>query len=803
MSSQRAAREETAARRRLNRVALLLALAVTARGSLHAQPVQRLATPAQGLADEQIIVSLRANGVERGEFAVLRRADGDWWILASDLDRLQLHAGEAARRQAGGEAWISLAALGASHVVFQEADVALVLDFPVAALHGTTIDLSTRPAVVPLTAPGRSLILSYRLAGRRTSQGHTVTLDNDINVRLGALLLRQETRLDTSTPKRLVRGSTQAIWDDARHAVRVVAGDVVSTGGAFGSTITAAGVMVSKLYALTPDVIRQPTVSLRTATTLPAEVEVSVDGSPVYRTNVMPGPVALDNLSLTGGTRNVRVTVTDIAGRREVIEQPFLFTDSVLAPGLHEYSYFAGKRSELGPSNEWRYREAAWQGYHRYGVNEHLTVAAGGEGSADFTNAGAGITLRSDRLGLASLDVLGSHDGVRSHLARGWSARYTYPAPDGSFILAHRRFEEGFRTFTTSALQPFLRRETRVGVTRRVWASTVGLDFVRSEDANEKRDLATVRFATNFTPRLTLTGEYQATRVNGRRERAAFLFVRADLDQQHWVSTNASATSSLRTLDVETGRQVDQGEGFGYRAGVNTTWAGGGASSYAFGAGNWNLRPAAISFFGTSPLRGGGGSFSEAAVSGAVVGVDGYWGVTRRVSDSFVLARLGVPQRGVEISVNNQVQGRTDESGQLVIPQVGAFGRQDVTLNDKQLGMQYIVRDTRRTIAPPYRSGTVVDFGGHKVNAVAGMSWLVRQGRRLPVTARAWKMAGPGGGSVQVETGSAGDFYLEDAPPGNYRGELEWDGKLYSCRMSVPVFEDAVLELKEGIVCGE
>jgi outer membrane usher protein FimD/PapC len=204
--------------------------------------------------------------------------------------------------------------------------------------------------------------------------------------------------------------------------------------------------------------------------------------------------------------------------------------------------------------------------------------------------------------------------------------------------------------------------------------------------------------------------------------------------------------------------------------------------------------------FASAPVSGGGSHYGEVALSGAVVGVDGYWGVTRRVADSFVLARLGVPQAGVEVSVNNQVQGRTDAQGQLFIPQVGAFGRQDITINDKQLALEYNVRETRRTIAPAFRSGTVVNFGAHKMHAVAGTAWQLRAGQRLPIATRAWEMRGPKG-SVQVEAAGSGDFYLEDVAPGSYRGELQLDDRKYSCRMTVPEFEEVVLDLKEGIVC--
>lgn len=798
MWTLRAAREPGPSRA-TRQLAFLLTLAFAGRG-LSAQPVAAPAAVRASSADAQMILTVRANGVEHGEFTVLRRPDGEFWIRAADLPRLKVEPVEAARREAEGEQWFSFAALGAASVRFDEAQLALDVLFPASRIAGTRIDLSSRPPPVVPTQPRNSLILSYRLAARDAGQGHrAATLDNDLNVRVGPLLLRQETRLDTSMQRRFVRGASQAIWDDRTRAVRYVAGDVLSTAGAYGSAITGAGLLVTKLYDLAPDVIKQPTVSLQTSTALPAQVEVAVDGSTIYRTNVGPGPISLDNLFLFGGSRNLRVTVTDASGRREVIEQPFLFTDSVLAKGLHEYSYFIGKRSELGPSNEWRYREAAWQGYHRYGASDSVTLSGGGEGSAEFVNAGAGITLRSDRLGLISADLLASHDRAKAQTARGWSARYTYPTPNGSFVLGHRQFDEDFRSFAVTG-RSFVRRETRAGATARLFSATVGADLARSEDALERRDFAAVRVSTSLTRSISLLGETQLTRVNGRREWTTYVYLRAELDPRHWISTNLRSSSSRRTLDLETGRQIAQGEGFGYRVGSSTSWQDSGSSSLAYGSGSWNLRPVAVDVFANAPVTGGGSRYGEVALSGALVGVDGYWGVTRRVADSFVLARLGVPQAGVEVSVNNQVQGRTDARGQLFIPQVGAFGRQDITINDKQLALEYNVRETRRTIAPAFRSGTVVDFGAHKMHAVAGAAWQLREGKRVPIATRAWEMRGPQG-SVKVETASAGDFYLEDVAPGSYRGMVQLDDRQYSCRMSVPEFEDVVLELKEGIVC--
>jgi outer membrane usher protein len=749
-----------------------------------------------------VILSVTANGVPHGEFTLRRTSDGDYWVSAGDLPRLGVAPQEQARRTVGSESYYSLRALGAAAIEYNEAELSLSLRFPAEGLEGARIDLSNRPPPTHVEQARTSLILSYRLSARRALGQTDLLGDSDVNVRWQGLLLRQETHLDTSgTVRRIARGRSQAIYDDVPNARRFIAGDVLSSAGAYGSAITGAGLQLLKLYDLTPDIITQPTASFQTSATLPSQVEVAVDGNVVSRTSVGPGPITINNLLDNGGARTVRVTVTDASGRREVIERPFLFTDSVLARGLHDYGYFVGRRSELAADNHWHYAEAAWQGFHRYGLTDSLTVSGGGEGSPEFTNAGAGLTLRSDRLGLLSVDLLGSHDRQRGTTARGWSGRYTWQSPFGSFIAGRRQFDDGFRTFTTSPTLPFLRRETRLAASTQLWNATAAAELVRSEDALGTQDTRLLRLSSQFTRDLSFTAEYQNTRVNGTRGWAVNLFVRLQLDGPNWVGAVAHAAPGVQTLDLEAGRQIEQGEGFGYRAGTSITRAQGVETALASLSANWNLRSAGLEFFTTQPVRGAAAQFSELGVSGAVVGVDGSFGVTRQVNDSFVLARVGVPLPGIDVYLNNQLQGKTDAEGKLFIPEVGAFGRQDVSLEDKQVPMQYSLKLRRRTITPAFRSGTVVDFGGTRQRAVAGMAWQQRaDGQRSPIASRAWTMNGPGG-ALAIETGQAGDFYLENASPGRYAGALELGGRVQTCRMDIPDFAEAVYELKEGIVC--
>jgi outer membrane usher protein FimD/PapC len=760
---------------------------------------------AQAAAEDlEIIVNVRANGVERGEFSLVQLADGDYLVGADQVARLRLKPQPQAQRTFDGKPHVSFRALGATGMKLDPADLSLQVDFPVAAYDTTRVDLANRPAPLTLAPTRNSAILNYRAAVARTSDDAPVQLrlTTELNVRIGDLLLRQEARYRNGNQvQRFARGATQLLWDDRAAGTRMVVGDQFVSGNTFGTAFTGAGVSYSRLFGMTPDVIRQPTAAFQVAASGPSEVVVTVDGSPVYRTTAGPGPIALDNLFYFGGARTVQIVVTDPSGRRQVIEQPYLFSDSVLARGVQEFNYFLGKRTFLDASEVWRYREGTWQAFHRYGVTDHLTVQAGGEGNAGFASGGVGATWRHDLLGLLSLDLLASHDRLASQTVPGWSGRYTYTAPNISFSAGHRQLGDGFQTIATTLGSAALLEETRVSAATRILKNvTMSADALRARDTRGERTSHAVRVSSFINRQVSVNAEYMANRLGADRDWSVNVYMRMDLGPQDWVGANYRTERNLRSVDIEAGRQLVQGEGLGYRVGMTSTTGGGQNSAFAYGAANWNLPHATLEVYGSSQVRGGRSTYLDAAVSGALVALDGTWGATRFVGDSFAVARLGVPHKGVEIFLNNQSQGHTNAAGELLIPQVGAFGRQDITLDDRQLPMEYNIGAKRMTIAPAYRSGTVVEFGGRRLRAYTGTAVLLRGGKSTPIAARAWTLSGAGG-SVKVETERVGEFYVEDVPPGKYTGSLEVDGKSYACRLTLPDSPEAVMELKEGVIC--
>lgn len=759
--------------------------------------IAQQAPPAsQRPAGDEAIVSLRINGVTRGEFLVVKAGD-DFWMSQEDLAGLKI----AFPGGRPGPGFNSLRALGASRLEFQEGELVLQVTFPGESLQGTHVDLGSTPSSQQRAKAPASLILSYRLSHRTLpSGGQQATALNDLNVRVGPLLLRQESRLDSGSQQQhgFTRGRTQAVFDQPEHARRWIAGDVLATAGPFGTSITGAGLYVSKIWTMSPDALRQPRGRIRATTALPAQVELLVDGTTLFRGNVNPGPIEFDNLQYAGGQRDMRLVVTDVSGRRTVIEQPFFFADTALAAGVHDYSYFIGRRSELGSANQWVYKEPAAQAFHRYGATDNVTIGAGGEANADFATLGGGVSLRSDTLGLFSLDLLANRDRVLRRNRTGWAARYTFQTPFFSAIAGLRMFDHGFRSFTANA-SAFPIRDARLALATTVGPMSYSLEWTRTQAEAETRSTTALRLFRSLGNMSVLSAELRSTVVNGQRQKGLGVIYRHYLDPVNWAGGALDMAGDSRTLTAEVGRQLPEGEGLGYRASlIDVAQPGSHTRTAALNA-TYNLRPAAIEV-STSTQSGGGGTFGEVALTGAIVAVGGHMGLSRQVGDSFLLARLGVPEPGIEILLNNQVQGRTDARGELFIPNVSAFDRQDVSVNDKQIPMTYQLGRRGVVVAPAYRSGAVVDFDMRRQRAAVGQAWRLREGRRTPVAEQKWTMSGPSG-TLTIETSSTGDFYVEDAAPGSYAGQVMSGTDALQCTLVVPQSQEPVQELRGGVTC--
>src|SRR5438445_5743138 len=105
--------------------------------------------------------------------------------------------------------------------------------------------------------------------------------------------------------------------------------------------------------------------------------------------------------------------------------------------------------------------------------------------------------------------------------------------------------------------------------------------------------------------------------------------------------------------------------------------------------------------------------------SGGFVYEKGAFEFTRAVQESFALVRVpGVPN--VRVYLSNQLVGRTDSNGDLLVPNLLSYYGNSIRIDDRDIPLDYDVREVEETIAPPYRGGAFVEFPVQRVRTIVG-----------------------------------------------------------------------------------
>ncbi|MBW3030952.1 fimbria/pilus outer membrane usher protein, partial [Acinetobacter baumannii] len=119
-------------------------------------------------------------------------------------------------------------------------------------------------------------------------------------------------------------------------------------------------------------------------------------------TEVQSGPFILNNVPFINGKGEAVVVTTDAVGRQVTTSVPFYISNTLLKPGLFDYSLSLGKiREDYGLKN-FSYGKFASAADARYGVNDWLTVEGRTELSSDLQLLGAGSVLKLANLGVLS-----------------------------------------------------------------------------------------------------------------------------------------------------------------------------------------------------------------------------------------------------------------------------------------------------------------------------------------------------------------------------------------------------------------
>jgi outer membrane usher protein FimD/PapC len=165
------------------------------------------------------------------------------------------------------------------------------------------------------------------------------------------------------------------------------------------------------------------------------------------------------------------------------------------------------------------------------------------------------------------------------------------------------------------------------------------------------------------------------------------------------------------------------------------------------------------------------GSALTVAPAGSVVWVDGGgFFLSRPIFDSMAL--VSVPNvKGVRVYMNSQMVGRTNGSGNLLVPSLISYYGLQLKIASDDIPLEYTVDQDAIVAAPPRRGAAFVEFPARRAHYYRGHVRVVRDGASL-VPAFGDLAVDPGAREIDSPIGVDGSFELEGLTAGTHEAEI-------------------------------
>ena len=741
-----------------------------------------LLVPAVGAAqDQRALLELVVNGVSKGEALVVLR-EREALVGVARLREAGLQGFGGVRDTIGGEELVSLASLS-GYVTFSVDERGLRL---IITAIPSLLAQSVRSygSAAPLDLTYRSDTSGFVNYAVNWTEGSGANLFTESAARLGHALIYNTTTIDGAA---VTRGLTSVTLDERRRMRRWVVGDGFARTGPLGGDAWTGGITVTRDFGIEPYFVSHPSLSLAAPVAVPSVVEVHINGRIVSQEQVAPGRLDLRSLPLTVGRNDARVVVRDAFGGTSEISTSYYLSNSVLSEGLHDYQYSVGFRRDALGTSSWGYKKLVALARHRVGLTETFTLGGRAEASSDLFSLGPSASLR---LPFGEVEAAAGLSGGEG-LGTAALAAYTYAGRPFSAGASVRVANAAYTTVNAPPIgeRPSIESGVFGGASLGARTSlTVQHTRARLHDGTSRLRsalLTSVRLARRF--QLTASAAYVRDATGPGAEAYAGLSV---VFGRTTTSVSIAGGRTGTSAGVEAQQPLPVGVGYGYyaRGEAGTPGSFAGALRYQGRYGRYELRRDVV----------GGRGVSSVTAAGSVVAIGGGLFASRPVQQSFALVRVpGVA--GVRGFASNQEVGRTNEAGNLLVPDLQPYYGNLLNISDSDIPLDYSVDGVRRTVAPPYRGGALVVFPVQLIRRVTG---TIRVGpapsERVPKYGELRVTPAGAGAPAESPVGVDGDFYFENLPSGRHSAIVQDDQGSCTFVLHVPESKEPLVDL--GIV---
>jgi outer membrane usher protein len=725
---------------------------------------------------ETIVVGITLNMEQKGDFMMLLTSTGDFLVKAEDLNSLGLRNIHGEGAEVDGELYFSLKSMQEVTFTFDEKTLTLALNATPQVLPRQTIDMMPPRQPNVLYPRDTAAFLNYSLSYAGSSGYHSTGLGSELGIRTGDVaFLSDFAYLNSGAESSFTRLMSNVTYDRREDMQRLVFGDFfASSGGLLGSSVNMGGISFSKVFAINPYFIENPLLNLAGVTALPSVADVYLNGMKIRSEKLNPGEFQLSNLQSYGGASQVDIVVRDPFGREQRLNYPVYFTDALLKKGLHEYSYNVGFLREQFGTESNKYGDAAFLLFHRYGVSDRVTVGVRAEGTNGLYNIGSSGSILMDAAGVISIGIAGSSDDQAGQGSAG-SLAYSYQGRHWNGNLLRASYSEDYRTVESRLFTVRAKSETNAGIgyfQERLGSLSLNFTVVEKYGA-EKATVSRVSYNKNLTGSVSLYATF--ARIDQQTSTNEFF-----IGLNYYPGKNITASAQYvhhddgNTESLEVRKNQPSGEGLGYSATVQRTDTSLGTNYWVNPSVQYNsryniYRADLNERFGD----GSSGSTLYGSISGAVVYAGNMIGLTRPVTDSFGLIKVGDIE-GVRVYNSNQEIGRTNRSGVAYIPDMSSYYDNLISINDKDIPIDYTIETVSRYVSPPLRSGSCIIFSARKLQYITGRLAMDTGAGAEPVEFAELTLRA-GERTLTFPSGRGGEFSFENSLADNKSGEQNAD----------------------------
>ncbi|AZN36364.1 fimbria/pilus outer membrane usher protein [Iodobacter ciconiae] len=728
---------------------------------------------------EPLILNITLNGLSKGDLEARLEAD-IYWLDADALQDMGLSEVKGSSQLFAGRRFVRLDQISGVKASLDLDLLQASLEADPALLPLQTSHFSQQNLIQPWQG-GLSAYLNYSVSASRDMSGQTgLGLAPVLNIASQGWNLRSRHDYQSQGQGWLRLDSTLS-YDRPDQMMRITLGDISTTAGALGRGVSMAGIGVSRVFSMQPYFETKPGLSGGAPITSPSKAEIYVNGVVVKNLDLQPGMYQFQDLSYFSGFQDISVVVRDQFGNRQVYNLPYYFDDSLLKAGLHEFNYNFGAERKEGFDH---YRGLAFSGLHRYGVGDYLTLGLRAERTSVHQSAGALANIRLGDYGVLGAAVSWARNGND----QGQASLLNYRYEERAFNIRAMLQQQSPHYLPSVFDLPVPARNGSVGFgfgSQRF--GNWGVDFMRQTGGTAQSSHA-LRLGFSANPVRDFSVSASLSLQNSAAQGFVNLTWLFDGMQTLGVGMQRDELNRQR-INAYYAKNTPVGEGWGYR--FNTEHDHFGASLDAYVQGRF-----AQSQLIAHARQHDGRSSYKVAAEGAVAYVDGQWGVSRPINQSFALVQSeGLSKVGV--TQNSQLIGHTDEDGYLWVPDLSNYGQQQIALIQDDIPIEYTLPQLRLDIMPGQNMGRKIVFSARKVRA---FETRILDEQQQPYMNTPLRLMRPGD-ELFAMTDINGRIYLEDIVPGKYTFEIRTKGISCMAWIEVPDMAGEVLDLGD-LICG-